>query len=401
MDQKKRLEKARIQLLINNPFFGHLANYFQFKENKTIKGPIATKNKTIYYNPKNTTQYNNEELQTSIAHVIMHTALGHDWRQGNRNKKIWDTSTDQAVNHLLNASNFTLPKQTELKANFKDKSAEEIYAELKKQIKEKNNKNQDKKQPNQKQIKEKNNQYKGASLENKIDSHETWEKTTKKQQKNNQEEWKRRMTEAAKHAEKEGQLPGTIERKVKKTTKPKINWRHQLRRYIIQHARDDYNWMRPNRRLLQYNIYYPSARNEKLEIAVAIDTSGSISQNQLETFLSEVKEILNYTDNYKIILIACDAKIQNYREITSEETTNINKTIQKFAENIKGGGGTKYSPVLEKLKNKQINALIYLTDGKCNEKLKKPKYDVIWAISQQGTTERINFGKKIQINTEN
>ncbi|WGI17063.1 VWA-like domain-containing protein [Methanonatronarchaeum sp. AMET-Sl] len=415
MNQKERLEKARVQLLLNNPFFGHLANYFQFEENTDIKGPITTKGETLVFNPKITEKYNTDELMTSIAHVIMHTALGHIWRRGNRNEVIWNASTDQAVNHLLNASGFTIPNKIELKASFRDKSAEEIYIELKKEIKEKqdtrpkekqkqNATDNDKKTPKEKEedrVKEKINQYKGASLENTIDSHEKWEKASKKQQKNIQEEWKRRMTEAVNHAKKDGQLPNSVERTVKKLTKPKVNWRNQLRRYVIQHARDDYNWMKPNRRLLQYNIYYPSARNEKLEIAVAIDTSGSISQKELETFLSEMKEIIGYTDNYRIILIACDAEIQNYMEINSQETTNINKTIKDFAKNLKGGGGTKYSPVLKKLKGKQIQALIYLTDGKCNEKIKKPRYDVIWAISEQGTTDRINFGKKIWIQTKN
>ncbi|UOY09444.1 VWA-like domain-containing protein [Methanonatronarchaeum sp. AMET6-2] len=414
---KERIEKARIQLLINHPFFGHLANYFEFEEDPEIKGPLSTKGPTLIYNPDKIREYSNEEIQTSLAHVIMHTALGHIWRRENRDKSIWTASTDQAVNHLLKASEFKLPNHIQLKASFRDKSAEEIYVEIKQEIEKKSEKKAreeqkagDKKTNNKKQIKPKTTQnqnkkeleqYKGAGIENTIDSHEKWEEATTEQQKNIQEEWKRRMTEALEHAEKEGQLPGAIERTVRDITEPTVNWRDQLRQYVMQHARDDYNWLRPNRRLLQYDIYYPSARNEKLEIAIAVDTSGSISDQELNTFLAEVKEILNYTDNYTINLLACDAEIHSHMKITSEETSNINHQIKKFTETLKGRGGTKYSPVLEELKGKGIQLLIYLTDGKCSEKLEKPNYDVIWAISEDGTTDRITFGKTLRIKTPN
>ncbi|KXA90993.1 hypothetical protein AKJ57_02825 [candidate division MSBL1 archaeon SCGC-AAA259A05] len=63
-------------------------------------------------------------------------------------------------------------------------------------------------------------------------------------------------------------MPEALERIVEEILEPGVDWRRVLRRYILRHAREDYDWMKPDRRLLQHGIYYPSPRSERLDLAV-------------------------------------------------------------------------------------------------------------------------------------
>ena len=117
-------------------------------------------------------------------------------------------------------------------------------------------------------------------------------------------------------------------------------------------------------------------RGHKAEIAVAIDISGSISD---EEYKQAIKEVLNIVKNYnqEITIIECDKEIRRAYKV---------KSVKDVKERIATGGGTKFSPVFEYANNKKINLLVYFTDGKGEEKLNvMPRgYKVLWVISGRG-----------------
>ena len=120
-------------------------------------------------------------------------------------------------------------------------------------------------------------------------------------------------------------------------------------------------------------------RNHKAEIAVAIDISGSISDEEFKQAIKEVLSIVK-NHNHEITIIECDREIKRAYKV---------KKLKDVQDRISTGGGTEFSPVFEYLNNNKIkkyNMLIYFTDGKGETELKvKPKgYKVLWVISGKG-----------------
>ncbi|WP_410496542.1 VWA-like domain-containing protein [Cellulosilyticum sp. ST5] len=117
-------------------------------------------------------------------------------------------------------------------------------------------------------------------------------------------------------------------------------------------------------------------RSHKAEIAVAIDISGSISD---EEFKQAIKEVLHIVKNYnhEITIIECDNQVRRAYKVRS---------IKDIQDRIAVGGGTQFTPVFEYANKKKINLLIYFTDGKGEDKLKVlPRgYKVLWVISGRG-----------------
>ncbi len=117
-------------------------------------------------------------------------------------------------------------------------------------------------------------------------------------------------------------------------------------------------------------------RSHKAEIAVAIDISGSISD---EEFKQAIKEVLNIVKNYnhEITIIECDNEIRRVYKV---------KSVKDVKDRISNGRGTKFTPVFDYANNRNINLLVYFTDGKGENKLQViPRgYKVLWIISGRG-----------------
>jgi len=131
------------------------------------------------------------------------------------------------------------------------------------------------------------------------------------------------------------------------------------------------NRRQPNRLDLRGEL-----RGHRAEIAVAIDISGSISD---EEFKQAIKEVLSIVKNYnqEITIIECDKEIRRTYKV---------KSVKDVKDRMATGGGTEFSPVFQYANNKNINLLVYFTDGKGEERLKVvPKgYNILWVISGRG-----------------
>lgn len=117
-------------------------------------------------------------------------------------------------------------------------------------------------------------------------------------------------------------------------------------------------------------------RSHKAKIIVAIDISGSISD---EEFKQAIKEVLSIVKNYshEITIVECDDEIRRVYKV---------KSVKDIKDRINIRGGTKFSPVFEYANNNKSNLLVYFTDGKGEDKLlKAPRgYKVLWVISGRG-----------------
>jgi len=137
-----------------------------------------------------------------------------------------------------------------------------------------------------------------------------------------------------------GKVPAGIERHVEAVLKPKIDWKKVLRDSILPMIPQDYTYLKPSRRGLSTGVHLPSvAKGRYLEALVAVDTSGSISGQELNQFLSEIQWIAR---NFpiRITLLSVDADIHDKIEL------RYFADVQKIT-GLRGGGGTDFRPVFD------------------------------------------------------
>ncbi|MGO0985716.1 vWA domain-containing protein [Clostridioides difficile] len=189
----------------------------------------------------------------------------------------------------------------------------------------------------------------------------------------------REFTEKFIDSSKKGKIPAHLENIIAalKNSKGELPWNLYLSRLMgTVESNKKKTITRRSRRQPNRLDLRGELRSHKAEIAVAIDISGSISN---EEFKQAIKEVLNIVKNYnhEITIIECDSEIRHVYKA---------KTVKDIKDRIKIGGGTKFTPVFEYANNKKINLLVYFTDGKGENKLQViPRgYKVLWVISGSG-----------------
>jgi predicted metal-dependent peptidase len=202
-------------------------------------------------------------------------------------------------------------------------------------------------------------------------------------------QWRQRMAGAAQQAMQAGKMSGEMARLVDHLLQPQLPWRMLLARYMTAIARDDYNYSRPSRR--EGSAILPSLRSSQVNVVVALDTSGSISDAEIEEFMAEVDAIKGQV-KARIILLACDQALDKDApwEYESWDTFDAPKKFH-------GGGGTSFIPVFDWLSAdvRQIDLLVYFTDAEGDFPSIEPDFPVIWLVKGKA---RVPWGQRIQLN---
>jgi len=193
-------------------------------------------------------------------------------------------------------------------------------------------------------------------------------------------------------AKASGKMPGNMVLFVNDVLKPVHDWKAELRRFLAQAARNDYSWQRPNPRYAYMGLYLPDLYSEAMPpIVIAVDTSGSVSRKQLAQFTAEMESIKQEAHASQIAVVYCDAVVNHTRIFEPGEPLEIEH---------KGGGGTSFVPPFAWVSNQgEITpaALIYLTDGECNEFPSAPDYPVLWTILGYYRRFQPPFGEVIHL----
>lgn len=152
--------------------------------------------------------------------------------------------------------------------------------------------------------------------------------------------------------------------------------------------RNNYAFMPPNKKHIYRGIALPSLTSDTLSLVVVIDTSGSINDELLGSFIEEFKTIMQNFPAVAIELITADAKVQGHFSFQGGDKMDFP---------IKGGGGTDYRPVFEYVESNlpMSSMLLYFTDGDGIFPRIPPPYEVLWALSQN--KNKIPFGRSIVI----
>lgn len=203
-------------------------------------------------------------------------------------------------------------------------------------------------------------------------------------------QWKQRMAGAAQSAMQAGKLGDDMARMLDFLLQPELPWRNLLAQYMTSIARDDYSYTRPNSRRGEPAIF-PSLRSAQINIIVALDTSGSISDSEIAEFVAEIDAIKSIM-RAQITLHTCDSSLNSDGPWLYEAWDEF-----KVPEKIVGGGGTNFKPVFEwaEQRDMQPSLLVYFTDAEGAFPEQEPSFPVLWLIKGK---KKVPFGNRIQLN---
>jgi predicted metal-dependent peptidase len=206
-----------------------------------------------------------------------------------------------------------------------------------------------------------------------------------------QTEWDTAVAAALASAKMQGKLPANLERLLGEIVEPTVSWQDHIRAFFARRVGSGgYDWRKPDRRLILRDIYSPArAGNGCGTIVVAVDTSGSIGQKELDVFFGEMRGILDDVRPQQIHILWIDAKLHKVDTVDDAQDINALKPH--------GGGGTDFRPAFDWIDDQpsQPDALVYFTDGMGRFPDSAPAYPVIWGnIFKQS---RYPFGEVVEI----
>lgn len=173
--------------------------------------------------------------------------------------------------------------------------------------------------------------------------------------------------------DKPGTIPGDIQVFLDNLLDPKLPWNRILQKYLNQFDKSDYSWRKPSRRFFPQH-YMPSLYGQKLmNLVIAVDISGSVSDHDFKVFVTEVHQILRMMKPEKITLIQFDTQLQHVDEVRSvQELLSLQFT---------GRGGTLIHPVMDWAEEKKPQLLLVFSDGEFSMPRTKPRHsEVLWLI---------------------
>jgi hypothetical protein len=130
-DVRQRLSAARAALVLDHPFFGALALRMALEEEtKGRTRTMATDGRSIFYDKAFVKGCSDPELIGLLAHEVMHPAMQHHTRRGDRDPSLWNDAADYAINPILTESGFTLPGHVLNDPQYRGMTAEQIYDAL-------------------------------------------------------------------------------------------------------------------------------------------------------------------------------------------------------------------------------------------------------------------------------
>ena len=338
MDRNRLLDKAKSAAFTdsNAAFLGCLLCNLNFLWSTKVP-TAAVDGINFYWNPDWFDSLTPEERKGVLMHELWHIALLHGIRgEKFAEAKRWNVACDILINNRLIKEGYTIPVGGCVDPRFVGDEwlEEKIYEELPSEPEE-------------------------QSWGTGVFSTDTTQVTV--------------VQNAMATAKFAGNAPGNVEAALKDFLKPKLPWKQLLHKYLLDKVDPDYSWNKPNRRFS--NIYLPSLLPQEgrlITIAMFLDTSGSISEEDSKLFVSEVKFVQEVLNPEKLVVVQFDTTIQEVKEY-SENTPFSNITL-------KGFGGTNYECIRQYILKHKPTVSIIFTDLWADPMQDVGRNELIWIV---------------------
>jgi len=390
MDKALSLSKIAKELMLIEPYYG----FFLIMLNKTWRKDLPTAGVS-----KNGINYQlaiNEEFWTSLSeehqlgllkHELLHIAFGHLTSFGSfSDKKLANVAMDMEINQYIDTD--WLPKGGIMIEDYEDLNLDTragcryYYKKLQELQQEKDKNGTCGNEPMDKLL---------DDIENgNVPDHGTWEEfddLSEAEKKLIDKQLQKVLSDAKEQTiKKRGRIPGEIEGviTIEEIVAPKFDWRGYMRRFTGISTKVFTKKIRRKE-----NRKFPESPGLKLKMKqhmlLGVDTSGSVSDSELQEFMSEINHI--YKAGVDVTIVQCDTDIRS-----------IESYKGKFELNVIGRGGTEFDPVLNYYNEnqKKYTSLVYFTDGECNTRV-KPKGHVLWVLSERSNMNDELPGKVIKL----
>ncbi len=415
METSRLIEKAKWQLYRDSAFFSYLVENMKVIEDKNCPTMAVDGKGNMFYNSEFIQSLcPNDDikmLQSVLVHETMHTALEHPSRMKDRTIRLsngytlWNVACDIYINNALIQNNYPMPEDSITpynnefeydtkngKVTIKDidkKTSEEIYREMSRNI--------DQDESGQDESGQGNEQFQN------FDEHKEWEKGSgsdaqkdgNKVAENMGKDWKDVIAKAGAISKMRGESPAGFGREFDfLNATPQINWKHYIKNYINSQLPSDYTWQRPNKNYIAGGLYIPAVQRETLNVLFSIDTSGSITKEDIESYMSEIYGLVRQFNGVNFRIITHDVDVHdNYKVIG-----NYKKVLSKMK--LNGGGGTSHIPLYDYIKtkkyNKEYTVLVSFTDGYSSFP-DKPSVNTLFVLKNGINKSEIPFGKGVEI----
>ncbi len=195
-----------------------------------------------------------------------------------------------------------------------------------------------------------------------------------------------------------GTVPGAIVSLIEKANKPRVNWRSLLQAEAMDRIPEDYSWQVPDPSFMPLGITLPSmSYDDQLRACLVVDTSVSMSDDDLSKVYTEFQSIMRQFTNFKLDVLQCDAAIQGEPKHFDQE--NIDE-LRNFR--FEGRGGTYYMPAMKWIaeRREDYDWVVFFTDGGgegWNPEMQRHLPPFVWLIIENCTTpgEQPTWGRVI------
>lgn len=372
-ETQRLVSRAITKLRAISPFFSALALYAKVIE--TTKLPTAATNgKDLFVNPAYLASLKSKERVGLLLHEVLHAALLHVPRRGPRDALLWNIAADIVVNGVVaKQAGIDLPPRGIREKSLEHLSVEEVYHYLLSNPKyeilivEFSSQMED-------LIDEGAGGALAASHQQELEAH--WRNALK-------------QSETLARSTGQGSQPLGMERELGMLNPAKIDWRAHIWRFLVQTPTDFQGF---DRRYIGQGYYLEALEGESVAVAVAVDTSGSVSDQILNAFMSEIQGILRSYPHIRCDLYYADARLYGPFSLSPDEAVPPPQ----------GGGGTDFRPFFEEVdRTDQLDrpaACIYLTDGFGAFPKEPPRIPTLWVVLAGGLDlEDIPFGDSVRL----
>jgi predicted metal-dependent peptidase len=359
---RDRLITARVGLLMKHSFFGNLATRLKLINSDEWCATAATDGRNFYYNSRFIMALKPKEVEFLFGHEVLHVVYDHIGRREDRDPQISNIAADYAVNADLKrhrVGEFITSVPCLYESKYDGKGYEYIYDDLME-----NAEKIDLEDLIQQMLDEHLDGEEDGESDSDSDSDgdgndKRPKSLTPEEREQLKQEIKQNIINAAKGCDT-GQLPKGVERLIKDTVSPSMPWRELIQTNLTSSIKQDYSFARPNRRGWHMDVVMPGMTpGEEIDVDIAIDMSGSISNRQAAQFLGEIGGMMQMFDGYRVHVFCFDTEIYNPQDFTNENLDDIGEYQPA------GGGGTDFDCIFKYLKEagRTPKRLIVFTDG--------------------------------------
>ncbi|QQP89842.1 hypothetical protein IGS68_00745 [Skermanella sp. TT6] len=371
-------EGDRAALLLSQPLLAHLAMQLDLVPVVDSRlSTAATDGRSVFASAPFLLGLSPADRLFVLTHEIWHCALGHFPRQGGREPRRWNIAIDHEANALIRSEGSAVPAGAVYFPEWDGRSAEEVYERIPAA--------QDRDGSGGRGLLADLHGRPDQAVSGPFDPDLAFAA-------GGFESWPVRVLAAARQVERNGgKLPASAALLIHRLTRPVLNWRDLLARFVARSRRAERRWDRPDRRFIARGLYMPGRIVSTRRLVVAIDVSGS-TLSCLPRFLAELSGVLASGSVETVRVLTFDAALHLDRVLSCRDIGGV------AGLRLQGGGGTDFRPMFTHLQDggDAPDGIIILTDGFGRAPPGPPPCPVLWVLTADGR-QPVDWGERVRL----